>query len=58
MTGSAVLSQDHPFLIVDVLEGEGRADGHPIRKGDHFLLPWGYGDCLIEGNVSLITSHT
>lgn len=58
VTGSAVLSQDHPFLIVDVLEGEGRADGHPIRKGDHFLLPWGYGDCLIEGNVSLITSHT
>lgn len=54
---SACLSQDYPFLIVDVLEGEGTADGHPIRKGDHFILPNGYGSCTLSGTLSLITSH-
>lgn len=53
----AALSQDHPFLIVDVLEGEGTADGIPVKKGDHFILPFGYGICLLKGNISLITSH-
>lgn len=53
----AVLSQDHPFLIVDVLDGEGTADGRPIRKGDHFILPCGYGTCTLTGRLSLITSH-
>lgn len=53
----AVLSQDHPFLIVDVLDGEGTADGRPIRKGDHFILPCGYGSCTLTGRLSLITSH-
>ena len=54
---SACLSQGYPFLIVDVLEGEGTADGHPIRKGDHFILPNGYGSCTLSGTLSLITSH-
>ena len=54
---SACLSQDYPFLIVDVLEGEGTADGNPIRKGDHFILPNGYGSCTLSGTLSLITSH-
>ena len=53
----AAILQDHPFLIVDVLDGQGTADGHPIRKGDHFILPCGYGICTLKGNLSLITSH-
>ena len=53
----AVLPGGAPFLIVDVLEGEGKADGHPVKKGDHFILPAGYGDCSVTGRLSLITSH-
>ena len=44
-------------ISVDVLEGEGTADGHPVKKGDHFILPAGYGDCSVTGRLSLITSH-
>lgn len=57
INGSVSISQDFPFLIVNVLEGEGAADGIPLKKGDHFILPFQYGPCKIEGTLSLITSH-
>ncbi len=57
INGSVSISQDFPFLIVDVLEGEGTADGIPLKKGDHFILPFQYGPCKVEGTLSLITSH-
>ena len=51
------VSQDYPFLICSVLEGEGAVDGNPVRKGDHFVLPFQYGNCHVAGNLTLITSH-
>lgn len=57
INGSVSISQDFPFLIVNVLEGEGTADGIPLKKGDHFILPFQYGTCKVEGTLSLITSH-
>ena len=57
INGSVSISQDFPFLIVDVLDGEGTADGIPLKKGDHFILPFQYGPCKVEGTLSLITSH-
>ncbi len=57
INGSVSISQDFPFLIVNVLEGEGTADGIPLKKGDHFILPFQYGPCKVEGTLSLITSH-
>ena len=57
INGSVSISQDFPFLIVNVLEGEGAADGIPLKKGDHFILPFQYGPCKVEGTLSLITSH-
>ena len=57
INGSVSISQDFPFLIVNVLDGEGTADGIPLKKGDHFILPFQYGPCKVEGTLSLITSH-
>lgn len=57
INGSVSIPQDFPFLIVDVLEGEGTADGILLKKGDHFILPFQYGPCKVEGTLSLITSH-
>lgn len=51
------LSQDYPFLIVNVIDGQGRIDGHDIKKGCNFILPYRYGAFEITGHLSLITSH-
>lgn len=54
--GEAKLYQDKPFLIVGVVEGEGTVDHQSIRKGDHFLLPYGYGDFILRGHMTVIAS--
>lgn len=55
--GSQVFEQKEPFTILSVIDGEGFIDGTAIKKGDHFILPSGYGAYCIEGNIELITSH-
>lgn len=57
VTKALTLSQDYPFLIVNVTDGAGEADGHAVKKGDNFILPYGYGSCSITGTLQLITSH-
>ena len=52
----AVIDQKYPFLAASVLEGEGQIDGSPLGKGDHFIVPAGYGELRISGNMSLILS--
>lgn len=52
-----VFTQVEPFTIVSVIAGEGTIDGITIRKGDHFIIPAGYGDYYLDGNMQLITSH-
>lgn len=48
--------QEHPFLIVSVIEGDGLINGQMIGKGDHFILPNGYGLVALQGNLQLILS--
>ncbi len=55
--GEAEIENPHPFLIVDVIGGEGDVDGHPIKAGDHFIVPSGYEKILIRGDLEIITSH-
>ena len=45
-----------PFLLMSVLEGTGSADGYPLKKGDHFIVPCGYGNLRLEGTISLMAS--
>lgn len=54
--GEFVLEQKYPFLLLSVLEGSGVADGYPVKKGDHFILPCAYGSLKLEGEMSLIVS--
>lgn len=46
-----------PFVNVSILDGEGVLDGHPVKKGDHLLLPADYGRMALEGRLELICSH-
>jgi mannose-6-phosphate isomerase class I len=55
--GEQVLHQEHPFLNVSVIDGSGEIDGNPIKKGDHFILPAGYGSFILKGTMELITSR-
>ena len=55
--GEASFTQDKPFLNVSVLEGEGSIDGYAIKKGDHFILPAGYGEYKLSGELLMITSN-
>ena len=48
--------QKYPFLIMSVTEGEGSVNGRAIRKGDHFILPDGFGNVELQGNMQLIMS--
>ncbi len=59
--GSFESVQDKHFLIGSVIEGSGevKLDGatHPLKKGDHFIIPFGAGEFTIEGDLQLIVSH-
>ena len=43
LNGSFQLEQTYPFLNISVIEGNGEIDGHALKKGDHLILPAGYG---------------
>ena len=48
--------QKYPFLLASVLEGDGIVGSSPVKKGDHFILPNGYGKVEMQGKMSLIVS--
>ena len=55
------LAQETDFTLVSVLSGEGELIGkdgkkYIIKKGEHFILPNGFGEYELTGNMELITS--
>lgn len=56
VTKPVSLTQEHPFLIMSVLEGQGLVNGQMISKGDHFILPAGIGQVDLQGDMVLIAS--
>lgn len=56
VTDTVQVEQSYPFLLASVLDGEGSVDGIAVKKGDHFLLPAGYGMAEFKGSLSLILS--
>lgn len=57
LNGEMILNQDKDFVNVSVIEGEGVIDDCKISKGDHFILPCGYGSFKLKGNMSLLVSY-
>lgn len=53
---SMTFTQEYPFLIMSVVEGDGLLNGQHIKKGDHFILPNGFGQVDIQGNLQIIAS--
>lgn len=42
------------FINVSILDGEGSIDGTPVGKGQHLIIPFGYGECKFQGNFTMI----
>ncbi|WP_066172814.1 mannose-6-phosphate isomerase, class I [Bacillus marinisedimentorum] len=56
------LSQDKLFMLGSVIAGEGQltndaGEASGLKKGDHFILPYGLGDFVIHGELEVIVSH-
>ncbi len=54
--GETVLTQDRLFMLVSVIEGSGYIGQEPIKMGDHFILPFGYGEQPVKGKFTVICS--
>jgi mannobiose 2-epimerase len=56
ITKPYVLPAQEEYLLFCVVDGAGELDGQKIHKGDHFLLPAGYGEATLTGEMELILS--
>lgn len=56
VTNPIAINQDQHFMLMSVTRGEGALNGTVITKGDHFILPYGYGNIELEGNMQIIAS--
>lgn len=45
------------YEMVDVINGEGTINGTVIRKGDHFVIPNGYGTYTLQGELEIMLSR-
>lgn len=55
--------EDIPFAhkdaigcTVDYVAGRNRLNGQRIKKGDHFIIPAGFGNVKLEGRINVIAS--
>lgn len=54
--GTMTFDMELPYMIMTVVEGSGTIDGVSIKKGDHFILPYGYGATCFEGDMTILAS--
>jgi mannose-6-phosphate isomerase len=61
LEGNAKLNQDFTFQLVSVIDGTGSLvkdnNRFEFKKGDHFMLPSGFGEYELDGSAELIVSH-
>lgn len=57
LRGKGLLTNCDKFKLVSVTEGEGTLDGTAIVKGDHFIIPQGYGCFTLDGELEIIVSY-
>jgi len=54
--GAKEIVMDQPFMLASVIEGSGFLNGEPIEKGNHFIMPFGFGNAVFNGKLKLIIS--
>ena len=56
VNGICTQQQVHPFLVMSVIEGDGKVNGQSIRKGSHFIVSGQCEQIRIEGQMHIIAS--
>lgn len=56
LEGTASFEQTYPFLNMSVIEGSGTINGVAVKKGDHFILLYGFGTVQAEGDMEIMAS--
>ena len=56
VSGKMTFEQNAPFMNMTVTEGNGIVNGQPLKKGDHFILPNGFGTVELQGDIQIISS--
>jgi mannose-6-phosphate isomerase len=60
--GKTSFSFQDQYLLLSVTDGEGsliqRGEKYKLKKGTHFILPVGFGEFELDGDLQLIVSHT
>jgi len=51
------VSQNYPFMLIDVTAGSGTLNKYQVKAGDHILAPAGYGRIHCQGAMELVTTH-
>ena len=54
--GETEFEQEYPFLFFSVIAGEGTINGQPVKKGDHMILPCGYGGVAVRGELEAVAA--
>lgn len=54
--GKEILNQDRKFMLVSVIEGRGYIGNIPVKIGDHFILPYEFGEEEVRGEFTVICS--
>jgi mannose-6-phosphate isomerase len=61
VTGKETFQFTEKYLLLSVINGEGvithNGERYPLNKGMHAVLPVGFGEFQLEGNIELIISH-
>lgn len=56
VSGNFEMEQTFPFMIVSVIQGAGMLNDRKIKKGEHFIVPFDYGNMYFSGDMELICS--
>ncbi len=56
IVGEMSFAQKYSFLNMSIIEGSGTVNGIAIKKGDHMILPYEFGDVCLKGQMEIIAS--
>ncbi|MCR4823355.1 MAG: class I mannose-6-phosphate isomerase [Treponema sp.] len=56
VNGELEINQNQPFLLCSVIEGQCNLGDFSFSKGNHFILPYGYGKANFTGKAEMIFS--
>lgn len=52
-----ILKDRNSYCLVSIIDGKGTIDNVEVYKGDHFIVPYEYGNCNMSGKMECICSY-